>query len=112
MLTINRSVIMVTPKKPYIDWANSFDDGGATLDSDEVHGTAVLIPEKYDQFNYENYLKRHFKSIFEEELSAWMQDPAVWPPKRTYKLFREWFETRFSDTILDFGKDPVVSEEY
>ena len=30
--TINRTVMVVTPKKPYIDWANSFDNGGVELD--------------------------------------------------------------------------------
>jgi len=29
---INRRVVVVTPKKPYIDWANSFDNGGVEFD--------------------------------------------------------------------------------
>jgi len=27
MKTINRTAITIRPKQPYIDWANSFDDG-------------------------------------------------------------------------------------
>jgi hypothetical protein len=26
MKTINKTAITITPKQPYIDWANSFDD--------------------------------------------------------------------------------------
>ena len=112
MKTINRTIITVLPKRPYIDWANSFDDGGPTMDPESIHATSLLIPEKYDELNYEQFLKKNYQIIFEEELAAWMDDPDLWPPKRDYDLFTQWFQVIASDAVFDFGKYPIVAEDY
>lgn len=46
-------------------WANSFKDG---IGYDEIHATTILIPDNYGEFDYEKYLKKIIKSVFEEEL--------------------------------------------
>ncbi len=112
MKTINRTVITILAKQPYIDWANSFDDGGPTMDTESIRATSLLIPDKYDEFNYEQFLKKKFKIIFEEELASWMGDPDSWPSKRNYSLFRKWFKVIASDAVLDFGTDAIYTEEY
>jgi hypothetical protein len=112
MKTINRTVITIIPKQPYIDWANSFDDDGPAMNPDSIHATSILIPEEYDEFTYEQFLKKNFKIIFEEELSAWMADPASWPSKMNYDIFNQWFHVIVSDTVLDLGNDPIVVEEF
>lgn len=105
MKTINRTVVTITPKQPYIEWANSFDDDGPELDPSEIHSTALLIPDRYDEFSYEKFIKQNYTEIFELELEAWMADPDVWPEDRNYKTFKEWFDVRVSDTVLDLGSD-------
>ena len=109
MKTINRTSITITPKQPYIDWANSFEDAEKY---DTPHATTILIPDKYDEFNYENYLKKVFIIIFEEELESWMVDPNDWPKKRTYKIFKEWFEVICSDMTWDYGVGDIEHDEY
>jgi len=61
MKTINRTVVTIIPKKPYIDWANSFDDDGPKLYADTIHATSLLIPENYDEYNYELFVKKTTK---------------------------------------------------
>jgi hypothetical protein len=39
----------ITPKNPYIDWANSFEDDGPELDPKSLHHSAYLIPDEYDE---------------------------------------------------------------
>jgi len=112
MKTINRTVVTIIPKQPFIDWAISFDDNGPGLDPSEIHSTALLIPDKYDENNFETFIKKKYILIFEHELESWMADPAVWPKDRTYKRFKEWFEVRVSDTVIDLGGEPIVVEEY
>lgn len=112
MKTINRSVITILPKQPYIDWANSFEDGGPSIGLQSIHATSLLIPEEFDEFSYEQFLKKNCKTIFEEELSAWMTDPKLWPPNINYDLFTQWFQVIVSDTVLDLGNAPLVVEEY
>jgi hypothetical protein len=112
MKTINRTVITIIPQKPYIDWANSFDDEGPKREETSKVVTSILIPDDYDELNFEVFLKKFYKGIFEEELSAWMNDPNVWPKERSYKVFNEWFDVFVSDAVFDFGKGKIVSEEY
>jgi len=112
MKTINRTVVTIIPKKPYIDWANSIDDDGPKLYADTIIATSLLIPEKYDEYNYELFMKRNYKKIFEEELSSWMEDPDVWPKNRDYNKFKKWFEIVSSDTVFDLGEGPIVIEDY
>jgi len=56
MKTINRSAITIIPKKPYIDWANSFDDSGAGYDPESNYGATILMPDDYDELNYEKFI--------------------------------------------------------
>ena len=111
MKTINRTAITIRPKQPYIDWANSFDDGEA-YDPDKRHATTILISEKYDEFNYEIYLKKIYKILFEEELESWMANPDDWPKIKNYTMFKNWFEIICSDMTWDYGIGNIKQEEF
>ena len=74
------------------------------------HSLAVLVPDEYDEYNYEEFSKKNFLHIFEEESDAWMSDPDVWPRNRTYKKFNEWFRVLVSDAVIDLGTGPVKHE--
>jgi hypothetical protein len=112
MNTINRTAVIISPKQPYIDWANSFEDSGPMLEPFEIQPTVFLIPDKYDEYNFDKYLKKKHAVIFEEELASWMTDPDVWPKSRSYKKFNEWFKVSISDMVIDLGADPITVEEY
>ena len=92
--------------------ANSFEDVGPELDPSELHSRALLIPDRYDEYSYEKFIKQNYSAIFEHELESWMADPEDWPKDRSCKKFNEWFEVRVSDTVIDFGSDPIVADEY
>ena len=93
-----------------IEWANSFDDNGPKIEPGFKHATSILIPQEYDEYSYEDFLKAHYKYLFEEELAAWITDETVWPEARSYKKFKEWFEIVASDTVIEFGDDPIIIE--
>ena len=109
--TINRSALTIIPKKPCMDWANSFDNGAGD-DPELVIGTTILMPDDYDEFNYEKFIKKHYKKLFEEQLESWIRVPDLWPKKRSIKMFKEWFQIIPSDIILDFGYDEIEQEDY
>lgn len=112
MKTINRAAVTIVPRKPYVDWANSFGDDGPELDASNLHATSLLIPDTYDEYSYETFIKRNYKMIFEEELSSWMTDPASWPRRRNYDVFKKWFSLIPSDTILELGDGEIEVEDY
>jgi hypothetical protein len=111
MMTINRTLLIVAPKKPFIDWANSFEEDTSVIEPVSAYHSAYLIPEKYDESNFKIYLKKHFLTIFEEELYSMITDADIWPQKRDYKTFNEWFDTNACDTVFDLSQEPLIKEE-
>ena len=107
MNTINRTLLIVIPKKPYLDWAKRFN-----IEIAAGEHSAYLIPEKYDEYNYKNYLEKYFLDIFESELYGILKDHDFYPEKRDYKTFNKWFETHACDTVFDLGSDPIEIEEF
>lgn len=88
---------------------NSFD--GTEGYGEKNYAETILIPDDYDETNYEMYLKKIYKQIFEEQLESWMNAPDTWPKKRDYKQFNEWFQVVCSDMIWDYGDDPLEHED-
>jgi hypothetical protein len=106
MKTINRTVVTISPKQPYLDWANSFEDGSLELDSPQIYSTALFLPDKYDEHNFEDFIKKVYDLIFEQKLELRMVTPNNWPENRSYKKFNEWFDVR----IIDLDTAPVFAE--
>jgi len=109
MKKINRTAINIIPKQPYIDWANSFNDVKVYY---KEAVTTILIPDEYDEFNCEKFIKKTYKQIFEKELESWMADPDVWPKKRGYKVFKKWFDVICSDMTWDYGYGNIEHGDY
>ena len=72
--TIKRTPRAVTSKKPYVDWANSSDDGGVDSGPISLPQTAYPIPEECDENNCDILLRGNFAYIYEGELNLWMAD--------------------------------------
>jgi len=110
MKTINRAVAIIKPKQLYIDWANSFDDGGPTLTLEEARNdaTAYLIDEADTRNDLQKYVEKHYSQIFGEELASWMNNPKLWPKKRTLKMFKEWFDVESFEMVCDLSKKSLA----
>ena len=105
---VNRSAVLVRRKQPYIDWANSFDDGGPKYDLSIHKPDVYLLDENFEVADLKRLLRKHWKKIFEAELGNWMQDG--WPRRLTYAMFTEWFEIDQADMVWDIGKDMLFSD--
>ena len=100
-MEINRAVVVVKPRQPYVDWANSFDDGivTATLESLRRDSSVYLVPPYDMDDEREDILKVCFSVIFENELEGWVTDEALWPKVRDYATFRQWFDMQYRLTM-------------
>jgi len=112
MKTINRTVLIVTPKKPFMDWANGFAEDPSEVEAVSVYHSVYLIPEKFDESNFKPFLKKNFEIIFEEELYAMITEAERWPQKRDFKTFNAWFDTQACDTVFDLSHEPLIREEW
>ncbi|MBZ5558166.1 MAG: hypothetical protein LAO77_12905 [Acidobacteriia bacterium] len=112
MSFLYRTAITITRKQPYIDWANSFNDGGSDL-TDEINSsrrTIYLVPESDDEPDREKIVDEFWPHIFEEELSGWMLKEEDWPASRTREMFLAWFDVEIADSVFDLTPEEPLSQ--
>ena len=109
MSEINRSLIILKTKQPFLDWARSLDDESKdlTLESLNEESTAYLIPEILEDSDQEEFLKTGYDILFAEKLAGWWTDEAVWPQPRDLKMFLNWFEIEFHSLVFDLCDEPI-----
>lgn len=113
MWSVNRSVLVVRPRQPYLDWVHALDEGGKkfTLEDLRQDCTSILVPQMEDEDHKDEILENIYLEVFEHELWSWMRDPAVWPSKRDLATFKAWFDLEFSSVTLDIVGKPIELEE-
>jgi hypothetical protein len=109
MEEVNRSLLVVKPKRPFLEWARKVDERGTevTLDFLREDCNAYLIPEYEFDEDQDEILTWCFEDIFAEELFSWSTDEADWPPHRTLKMFKEWFDLEFHSMVHDVDDAPL-----
>ena len=109
MSEINRSLLILKPKQPFLDWTRTLDDEDQDLSLEEIHhdSTAYLIPELWDDSDQQELLESYYDVLFEEQLAGWWTDETAWPPKRNLKMFLDWFEVEFHSLVFDLCDEPI-----
>jgi len=112
-LAVNRTALIVRPKKAYVEWANSLEVGGPKLDLDEpeTEYTIYLVEEMSHDLGPQPALRKHYSSIFVQELAGWHRDKSAWPPKRDLKTFNQWFDVEVHSLVVDLANIPLEIEE-
>jgi len=108
MHEIDRGLVLVFPKKPFVDWLNSVDpeEQPMTLDELRCEPEAILIKEIESEEEAERLVKRLSGEIFEHLLREWHNNPDDWPAKRDYASFCQWFDVQAVSTVFDqVGRD-------
>ena len=110
---VNRSLIIVKPRKPFLDWANSIDDDHNDFTKKEMEDDcAVFLMQDYEEdIEKEEILQKHYRTLFEAELGGWCIDESMWPKNRGYETFKQWFKVEFHSMIFDLEDDEYIVEE-
>jgi hypothetical protein len=97
---VKRSAMVVKAKKPFHDWLLSIDP---TDKPEEMlkEGDVYLLPDYDELKKLENWLKKNFNEIFEDQLNNWYIAEEMWPQNRTFKMFNEWFDYSLHTMIWD-----------
>ena len=112
MRMVNRSAVLVRPKEAYANWAKGTDpEAPGQYEGMPDAGTIYLLPEADDEEHLGRLLRRCHKTIFENELAAWVTDEAMWPAKRDWRTFQTWFEVQATEMVLDLGQGELQGEE-
>ena len=114
MRVINRSVLVVLPRQPFLDWLHRVDptSGELTLEDLRRDSSVYLLPARDMEPALEKSLKRFCKTIFEEQLDGWYCVKELWPRDRGIKAFKEWFEYRFHSMPIDLARETLDWEEF
>ncbi len=112
--TINRHLIILMPKQPVLDWIKRVDPDppNLTLEQLRQEQNAFLVPDSLDgQEDAEKWVKRSWQMFFEGFLNEWYTVESWWPQKRTYKMFKDWFEVQYHSMVWDLAASESVSYE-
>ena len=99
---INRTALILKPLQPFSDWLMNLYPG-EKHDLNEM--TTYLISLEIE--DEEAFLKKKFDDLFIRELEGWHTNKKDWPQKRTYKMFKQWFQVEVSTMVYDLENEPV-----
>ncbi|MBI3656096.1 MAG: hypothetical protein HY232_06710 [Acidobacteria bacterium] len=112
--TINRSLAILKPKPPLLEWLRTLTDGNVpgTLAELQQDCTAILIPAFDSNEEGQSFVETLYEPLFEMELAEWDRRVDLWPPQRTLALFREWFEVEIHSIVVDVLDAAIEKEDY
>lgn len=112
MYTIDRSIAIIRPKQPFVDWANQLPDADGEVSLSDLRDDclAVLVPEYDTKEEASENLAALWEDLFEEELRGWSTDESMWPTARTKEMFLDWFDVEFHSVVIDPYEDEIKKE--
>lgn len=108
---LNRSVAILRPRQPYLDWANSVNDGGTPPGTDGEQAV-YLLPSNESDHDGSQTIEQCYEGLFESELAGWHQLEEDWPVDRTYAMFQQWFSVEWHSVVIDLCGDPLVDDGF
>ena len=108
---LNRGVLVVRPRQPFVDWVCSFEDDGP-VDPDDARDSvnSFLVPEFDDPEETLAWVQAHIETVFEIMLNDWVMDSAEWPEDRGWDAFEAWFDFEYIDLAWDLVDEPLSSD--
>jgi hypothetical protein len=109
---LNRSCIVVKPRRPFLDWLHTADPTSRDITLREVveDPTIYLIPECDSEEDIHEVLRELCEEIFVEQLAGWLTDEATWPQDRSFDVFCRWFGWQHHSMLIDLCDEPLKDE--
>jgi len=111
---VNRGVVILRYKDPFVQWIKEADpkkdSTEVTMASANEECTVYLISDG-DAENIDRWIRENHGVLFEGELEGWYTDESLWPKKRDYKTFKEWFEVECHSVVLDTVGGQIFDDE-
>jgi hypothetical protein len=113
MKSINRGVVVIKPREPFLEWINRESPLSLPVTMEYLYQdcTAILVPDLYSLEDMLDYLEPLKPMLFEAELKAWNRDPTTWPQERTAETFDAWFKPEVHSEVWDAVDAPIVKGE-
>ena len=108
--TINRPPLYLLPTAACFEWVKSCPDYIDEILAWAMQRGANSLSCSGGERRPDDYIRRHFKAMFEEELNSWYTDPSMWPKSLSFKRFKEFFTIHTTSMVYDLGKGQIVKD--
>ena len=113
---LNRSAVILTPKKKFLKWVNEVDKSGEFKLSDadiKRDPTIYLVDEAIltDEAEIRLIMDKNYLEIAIEEFASWWTDDRDWPVLKSLKDFEEYFLWKYYDMVVDVADEDLEIEE-
>jgi hypothetical protein len=111
MRTINRGVIILRAKPPFLEWLRNLPDPAKTVTLEDLHQdtTAYLIADSEVE-DFDRWLRRNYGIMFQEQLWGWWTDETHWPAKRDFRTFKARFDVEVHSMVFDLAITTIIHE--
>jgi hypothetical protein len=108
---LNRGILVVRPRQPFVDWVCSFEEAGPVDREDAWDSVnSFLVPEFEDPEETLQWIQANVETVFEIMLNDWVTTPEHWPEDRGWDAFEEWFDFEYVDIAWDLVDEPLSSD--
>ena len=107
----NRSAILVSPKKPFKEWAEMYNEESEFDLKERLNEKRTYLIEWTTDKEFSEILPNYYLKIFEYELSMWNDYKHEWPQDRSIENFNKWFSVTLSDELIDLYKEKIIYEK-
>ena len=111
---LNRDLLIVRYKQPFVDWINEADPNPkhrVNLEDANDDSPAYLIHD-YACEEFDSWLEVNYIVLFENLLNEWYTDPALWPQDRSLELLKAWCDLEVHSMVLDCVDEPLEDDGY
>lgn len=115
MYEVNRSVIILRPQQPFLDWLRALPGGfetEPTLAALQANSNALLVPAVDHAGELTEFITEHYLTMFQAELADWCEDAQLWPAPLSTALFAQWFEISVHGVVSDLVEEPLERESF
>jgi hypothetical protein len=106
-MVMNRSVVNLIPTKIFLDWLNYIRGSDVSLGLNDLNPISLLIKDFDFTIEFDDWLELNYDLLFMIRLNYSCIDKSIWPEIRTFDVFKEWFEIKHSNLILDLEDEPI-----
>lgn len=108
---LNRHLVVLRPRRPFIDWVRDHDPGDPLPDDEVAQAREAFLMPPFDLLEDSwAWIEENATLLFEMALDGWYTDPEMWPRRRDFDGLREWFDVEVIDVLWDMVDAPLSSD--
>lgn len=108
---VERAGILVRAKQPFYDWANTLEPGDPiNIDDDPIKNVYLIDADAADD-DPKEVINVFYEVVFNEELTGFTDDEALWPKDRSLQMFEQWFSWEILDMAFDILDEDDLEED-